>query len=116
MTYCGKNPTRFINPKMIEMINNKSTQPKLANSMDSDGLIRMQSNGYDKLSMLKLWRREKAQKLNLPAYIIMHDKTLIEIVEISPVDIEDLKNVRGIGPAKIEKYGQEIIDIINKKA
>ena len=112
LTYSGKNPTRFINQKMIEMIITKEVQPKLINDSEP---IKMQSGGSDKLSLLKLWRRELAQKLNLPAYIIMHDRTLMEIVEMNPVDVEDLKNVRGIGPAKLERYGKEIMDIINKK-
>ena len=112
MTYCGKNPTRFINQKMMELINNKPIQPKL---MNGAGLAKLQPNGSDKLSLLKLWRRDISQKLNLPAYIIMHDRTLVEIAEMMPVDVEDLRNIRGIGPAKIERYGRDIIDIINKK-
>ena len=112
LTYSGKNPTRFINEKMIGMISSKRAQPKLINNGEP---VNVQPGGTDKLSLLKLWRRELAQKLNLPAYIIMHDRTLMDIVEMNPVDVEDLRNVRGIGPAKIERYGNQIIDIINKK-
>ncbi len=110
MTYCGKSPTRFISQKMIDMISTKISQPNIA---DYEAPTRLQANGSDKLSMLKLWRREAAQKLNLPAYIIMHDKTLLEIIEMNPVDVEDLRNVRGMGPAKIERYGKDIISILN---
>ena len=110
MTYCGKNPTRFINQKMLETIGGKTSQPSIA---DYNAAAKLQSHSSDKLSMLKVWRKETAQRLNLPAYIIMHDRTLMEIIEMNPVDVEDLKNVRGIGPAKLERYGEEIINILN---
>ena len=110
MTYCGKNPTRFINQKMLETIGGKTSQPSIA---DYNAAAKVQSNSSDKLSMLKVWRKETAQRLNLPAYIIMHDRTLMDIIEMNPVDFEDLKNVRGIGPAKLERYGKEIINILN---
>lgn len=110
LTYSGKNPTRFINQKMLEMLSSKTTQPHIT---DYEAVAKLQSSGSDKLSRLKLWRREMSQKLNLPAYIIMHDRTLLEIIEMNPVDIEDLRNVRGIGPAKLERYGKEIIKVLN---
>lgn len=110
LTYSGKNPTRFINQKMLEMLGGKMTQPVIT---DYEPAAKLQSNGSDKLARLKLWRREMSQKLNLPAYIIMHDRTLLEIIEMNPVDVEDLRNVRGIGPAKLERYGREIIKVLN---
>ena len=46
----------------------------------------------------------------------MHDRTFLEIIEMNPADIEDLRNVRGFGPLKLEKYGKDIIDIIHGKS
>ena len=62
---------------------------------------------------LKVWRRIKANKENVKPYIIFSDSSLIEIVNILPKNLEELKEIRGVGEKKLEKYGEEIIDIIN---
>ena len=66
------------------------------------------------MARLKDWRAKLAREYNLPAYIIMHDKTIIEIIENNPSTIEELGRVKGIGPAKLEKYGNEILRILNE--
>lgn len=63
---------------------------------------------------LKVWRRIKANKENVKPYIIFSDSSLIEIVNILPKNLEELKEIRGVGEKKLQKYGEEIIDIINK--
>jgi len=104
LTYSGKSHTRFISDKMLGLMKKKSQNKKIEPNY---------GNESDKLARLKMWRREISQKLNLPAYIIMHDSTLMEIVEMNPIDIEDLRNIRGMGHAKIERYGKEIMDVLN---
>lgn len=63
---------------------------------------------------LKVWRRIKANKENVKPYIIFSDSSLMEIVNILPKNLEELKEIRGVGEKKLEKYGEEIIDVINK--
>ena len=63
---------------------------------------------------LKVWRRIKANKENVKPYIIFSDSSLMEIVNILPKNLEELKEIRGVGEKKLQKYGEEIIDIINK--
>lgn len=70
----------------------------------------------DLFNSLKVWRRNKANKENIKPYIIFSDSTLIEITNRLPITIEELGKIRGVGEKKIEKYGQEIIDLINIKA
>jgi ATP-dependent DNA helicase RecQ len=43
------------------------------------------------------------------AYIIFHNSTLREIVEKLPTDLEALRNIAGVGDAKLEKYGVQIL-------
>ncbi|HLG24341.1 MAG TPA: UvrD-helicase domain-containing protein [Candidatus Nanoarchaeia archaeon] len=112
MTYTGKNHTRFINQKMLAIANVKDGIQKGRTGFQA---YKTQEGGTDKLSLLKSWRSKTAQKLGLPAYIVMHDRTLMEIIEMNPVDIEDLRNIRGIGPSKLDRYGKEIMEIMNKK-
>lgn len=58
------------------------------------------------------WRREKYQKDNVPAYIILHQKTLLAIADLAPTTKEELLTVKGFGKSKCDKYGDEILEII----
>ncbi|HGO6308369.1 TPA: HRDC domain-containing protein, partial [Neisseria gonorrhoeae] len=48
----------------------------------------------------------------VPAYVICGDKTLRDIVEKQPARLEDLRDVYGLGEAKIEKLGGEILRVV----
>jgi len=60
------------------------------------------------------WRREKYQNENVPAYIILHQKTLMAIADLAPTTKEELLAVKGFGKSKCDKYGDEILEIIRK--
>lgn len=62
---------------------------------------------------LKSWRRIKAVKENIRPYIIFSDSTLIDISNKKPKVQEDLMNIRGMGEKKFEKYGEELLKLIN---
>ena len=61
---------------------------------------------------LREWRRRRAAADGVPAYVIFHDKTLAEIAERKPADWADLAGVPGVGPAKLERYADEILGIV----
>ena len=58
------------------------------------------------------WRREKASELNVPAYVVLQQKALICISNATPQTIDELKKIPYFGAKSIEKYGTEIINII----
>lgn len=60
------------------------------------------------------WRRGKYTKDNVPAYIILQQKTLLEIADLAPTSREELLTIKGFGKSKCDKYGEEILDIIKK--
>ena len=61
---------------------------------------------------LKEWRRKRAQADGVPAYVVFHDRTLAEIAERKCRDWADLAAVSGVGPAKLERYADEILAIV----
>ena len=63
---------------------------------------------------LREWRRVKALIEGVQAYIIFNDLTLDELVLKQPTTLEQLKQINGIGDFKVQKYGNEIIEIIIK--
>ncbi len=65
-------------------------------------------------SKLKAWRNDKAEEMNVPAYMVLQQKTLIALVNIQPASIDQLKTIKGFGKRKIKVFGDEIIDIISK--
>ena len=72
----------------------------------------LQKSG-DLLTELKKWRREASKQQGIPPYMVMHDKTLIDLTIRLPTSTEELKDIKGFGPAKIAKYGDELILILN---
>ena len=64
------------------------------------------------LRRLKAWRTAKAKADAKPAYTVLTDRTLNELVSSRPQRIDDLAKVYGVGPAKLNNYGQEILDIV----
>jgi superfamily II DNA helicase RecQ len=61
---------------------------------------------------LKEWRDNLADEQNLPTYMILPQKSLAELVAKLPIERQTLKNIKGIGQAKIGQYGEEIIQMI----
>ncbi len=62
---------------------------------------------------LKKWRLGKARVLKVPPYVIMHDRTLKAIAAAKPSDDNQLLNIDGIGKAKLEKFGADILSLVN---
>ncbi|MQB00896.1 MAG: AAA family ATPase [Actinobacteria bacterium] len=66
------------------------------------------------LAALKEWRLERAKKDAVPAFVIFHDTTLQAIAETAPKTPEELAELPGIGPTKLERYGSEILALTNR--
>ncbi len=61
---------------------------------------------------LRAWRAEQARAQGVPAYVILHDKTLHELAARKPENLSELLNVPGIGQAKGERYGAALLALI----
>lgn len=64
---------------------------------------------YEKL---KNWRAEKARETQQPPYIIFHNAHLVSIAKSKPANFEALEKVKGLGKQRIEKFGAEIIEVL----
>ncbi len=64
------------------------------------------------LSALKAKRRALAEAAHSPAYIIFNDRTLIEMAETRPQNLDDMARIGGVGAVKLEKYGQMFLEVI----
>jgi DNA helicase-2/ATP-dependent DNA helicase PcrA len=61
---------------------------------------------------LKRWRLERASADDLPAYVVFHNSTLAEIAGRKPRDLSELGSVPGVGPMKLERYGDEVLAVL----
>ncbi|MEC7965649.1 MAG: DNA helicase RecQ [Pseudomonadota bacterium] len=64
------------------------------------------------LSALKAKRRALAEAGNVPPYVIFNDRTLIEMAETRPTNLDGMARINGVGAKKLERYGADFLAII----
>ena len=69
-------------------------------------------DGTPTLDALRRWRLERSRADGVPAYVVFHDTTLAEIAERQPGTLASLARVRGVGPAKLDRYGDEVLTVV----
>jgi ATP-dependent DNA helicase RecQ len=61
---------------------------------------------------LKALRGEIARADSVPAYVVFPDRTLAELAVRRPRTLASMGEVRGVGPAKLDKYGERFLDLV----
>jgi DNA helicase II / ATP-dependent DNA helicase PcrA len=61
---------------------------------------------------LRAWRRKRAEADGVPAYVVFNDRTLAALAERRPGSRGELLAVEGIGPAKLDRYGDELLGLL----
>ena len=69
--------------------------------------------GEQLFNLLSEYRSKTARDNHVPSYIIFSDKTIIDICNYKPKEKDELLKINGIGEAKFEKYGNDILSIVN---
>lgn len=94
--------------KVQKYKNTKSAQNK-KQSIEND-LTTSELASFDKLKQQRaLWAKER----NVPAYVVFHDATLIDIARTAPKTLSQLLAVNGLGKTKLELYGDKIIALLS---
>jgi DNA helicase-2/ATP-dependent DNA helicase PcrA len=63
------------------------------------------------LDRLRGWRSDRARAQSLPAYCVFTDATLLAIAETEPATPGELARISGVGAAKLERYGADVLAI-----
>ncbi len=74
--------------------------------------IELDIEDEDLMEALKARRRELASASGVPPYVIFHDASLKEMIQLRPRTLSDLLEVSGVGQAKLDKYGQDFLNIL----
>lgn len=65
---------------------------------------------------LRRWRSEVARRQGGPAFIIFGDAPLKDIAKARPADLRALSRIKGVGPSKLESYGDDVLEIVARFA
>ncbi|AVX03826.1 DNA helicase [Maritalea myrionectae] len=68
------------------------------------------------LNTLRSVRSELAKTNKVPAYVIFHDRTLVELAQAKPTNLDAMLEINGIGKSKLDRYGQVFLDVIANEA
>ena len=68
------------------------------------------------LDALREWRLQTSREKAVPAYVVFTDVTLIAIAEQAPADTDALAEIPGIGPMKLQSYGEDVLDLVRAHA
>lgn len=114
--------TQFISKYGIQILDvlNSISVTKTSNDIEIKKIKKIMNKESDSLSnaeerrfeLLKLWRKDKANTLDLPTFCILSNKTLISIAKKNPKTLKELMSIHGIGPHKLEQFGKEILAYI----
>jgi ATP-dependent DNA helicase RecQ len=85
-------------------------------SSSREPALPLDAEGHACFSALKEWRAGVAREHNMPAYVVFHDATLIEMARLRPSTLNALSSVSGVGAKKLETYGPEILRVLSDVA
>jgi superfamily II DNA helicase RecQ len=89
---------------------------RAARSIDKEAAPQtLSADGEALMVRLKEWRTGEAKRLRIPAYCVMHDRTLNAVAFSRPTNPRQLLEIDGIGATKVEKFGSAIIEICGAK-
>ena len=77
--------------------------------------VPVQAQDLSLFGALRDLRALLAREQNVPAYVIFHDSTLRNIAEQRPGSMDELSRVGGIGGAKLERYGQKVLETVREQ-
>ncbi len=96
-----------LNPRSIKVL---KSQEKVICKLSEDTEEKIINK--ELFNKLRLWRKDKANSQGIKPYIIFSDSTLMELANKVPKTKEDLLNIRGMGEKKYERYGEEILRLM----
>ena len=68
----------------------------------------------DLLTALKALRRDLARQQGQPAFVVFGDRTLLEMASLRPLSLEQLREIYGVGQAKLERYGEAFLAVVRR--
>jgi len=106
-----KKPSRFLDALEPAGAPRVRSAARRVTTLPDAFAVPLTPTGEGVLADLKSWRTARARQDAVPAYVVAHDSTLEAIADARPSSLPALRRVKGMGPARLEKYGDEILAI-----
>ena len=109
LTACSRPVLKGEMPVQMRRVVHRAKSSPKAKTVSFDDLP---ASATHRLQRLKEWRLAEARAQAVPAYVILHDRTLIEIARRRPPDLAALASIAGIGAKKLERYGAALLQAV----
>jgi DNA helicase-2/ATP-dependent DNA helicase PcrA len=125
----SRKPSRFLDPLLPDAVRVTGAQPRSRKIASCRECGRPLSTGAEKkvgrcadcpasydealFERLRSWRKERADDEGKPAFVVFTDATLQLIAEHKPRTSEALLKINGIGRSKVEKYGEDVLTLVD---
>lgn len=99
--------------QQIEILQKSVLTKKKSPAYGSD--VELNPIEKQRFDILRQWRKTKATELDVPAFVIFGDKTLRDLAKRNPQNLDEMKHIYGIGEAKLEKFGWDLLAEMSEK-
>ncbi len=106
----SRKPSRFLDD-LVPPGSGRVRPRAVASGMTRTGRASVRADG-PLADQLRAWRRKRAEADGVPAYVVFNDRTLAALSERQPRSRGELLAVEGIGPSKLDKYGDELLTLL----
>jgi hypothetical protein len=100
----------YLSAKSISNIEKEAVKPKIV----KEGKPFTASSNPDLYNLLRKWRNNMADEHNLPVYMIVTTKALIDMTDKMPSTIKELLKINGMGKRKTEQFGKDLLELIQE--
>jgi DNA helicase II / ATP-dependent DNA helicase PcrA len=107
----SRKPSRFLDD-LVPPGAGRVRPRAVASGMTRTGRASVRADG-PLAEQLRAWRRKRAEADGVPAYVVFNDRTLAALSERQPRSRGELLAVEGIGPSKLDKYGDELLALLS---
>jgi RecQ family ATP-dependent DNA helicase len=73
--------------------------------------VKLSAEGEALAARLKEWRAAEAKRQKVPAYMVLNDRTLTAVAQERPTNPKQLLDVSGMGPSKVERFGEALLEL-----
>ena len=95
-----------------ELISSGGARPVLRPADRGDAVVAAAPIETDTATRLRAWRSERAREDGVPAFVVLTNASLDEVCRRLPGDEDELLEIPGLGPARIERYGRDLLRVL----
>jgi len=104
----GFNTTNYLKTKSNTEIDYKPAKIPSINTSLSENILHPEL-----YQAIRAWRDDLAREWGVPLYLVLAQKSILEILRFLPSNPAELENIKGLGKTRVKQYGSDLLEIIN---